>query len=301
MIRMQWRRLIGAATLITTVLVAAQAAPQTAKADEVVLIGAADIANCSSNADELTAAVINKISGIVFTAGDNIYPNGSQANWENCWEPSWGTIDIERIRPIPGNHDYERAGDPPYYFTQFEEVFKNILPEGSKGWYYFDAAGWRVIMLNSMEPDRAGTPQNLFLRAALDTYPGQCLIAMWHHPRFSTGAYGTTSRMKTSFGLLYNRGVSLLISGDAHHYERFAPLDPNGKVQPGRGVRQFIIGTGGAYLTKLGPQTNASEARANDSHGVLKLTLQPGTYAWEFIPVDGGMYTDTGSAACSTR
>jgi hypothetical protein len=206
-----------------------------------------------------------------------------------------------RLRPVPGNHDYERAGSPPYYFTHFKPLFDNILPPDSKGWYLFDAAGWRVLMLNSQEPDHNGTPQNQFVRWALDSFPGQCVLAMWHHPRFSSGAYGVTARMKTSFRLLYERGGSVLVSGDAHHYERMAPMDPSGRIQPGRGVRQFIVGTGGAYLTKLGQKRRSTEARSNASHGVLKLTLRSGSYDWEFIPVNGERFTDSGSAPCSTR
>ena len=79
--------------------------------------------------------------------------------------------------------------------------------------------------------------------------------------------------------------------------ERFPPMTPDGQVDSQRGIREFNIGTGGesvAMPTVIAPN---SEVRGAE-FGVLKLTLRPGDYDWEFVPVQGAIFTDSGSGTC---
>lgn len=262
-----------------------------AQAQGPVLVGASDIASCGSQGDEKTADLLDKIDGVVFTAGDTVQGEGTPEYFEQCYTPSWGRHKA-RTRPALGNHDYSR-GNADAFFAYFGE---NAGPPGL-GYYSYGLGEWKIIVLNSMIPATRGSPQDQWLRAELASTP-PCTIAIWHHPIFSSGAYGFNRRMQNVWRLLYNAGVDIVINGDAHHYERFALQDPDGRKDPEHGIRQFIVGTGGAALTPLGKRWATTEARQNSTWGVLKLTLGSGSYTWEFIPVEGGEFTDSGSAPC---
>jgi hypothetical protein len=262
----------------------------------VVMVGAGDIASCTSSGDEETAKLIDRIDGLVFALGDNSQSNGTEKAYMECYEPSWGRFK-SRTRPTPGNHDYQRATDPPFYYTYFGE---NAGPVG-KGYYDFGYGAWHIIVLNSMLPTHAGTEQDQWLRGVLAANTSPCILAYFHHPVFHSGAGGLTSRMSQPFRLLYEAGASIVLSGDAHHYERFAPMNPRRVIEPTRGIRQFVVGTGGASHTQIGAKWRATEVRNNTTFGVLKLTLFPGSYSWEFVPIEGETFTDSGSAPCVTK
>jgi hypothetical protein len=104
--------------------------------------------------------------------------------------------------------------------------------------------------------------------------------------------------MRPLFEILYRAGVSVLISAHDHIYERFMPQDPNGNADA-NGVRQFIVGTGGAPLYQIDMIKPHSEARNTRAHGVIKFVLDTTTYEWEFIPIAGQTFRDRGSATCS--
>jgi hypothetical protein len=89
------------------------------------------------------------------------------------------------------------------------------------------------------------------------------------------------------------------MGGDDHDYERFAPQTPFGDLDVTDGVRQFVVGTGGRFLRPMTdtPRPN-SEARDNSTFGILRVGLLDWGYEWEFVPVAGGTYTDSGSTAC---
>jgi len=124
------------------------------------------------------------------------------------------------------------------------------------------------------------------------------VAAIWHHARWSSGYHGGDTRTDALVGDLYAAGAELLVTGHDHHYERFAPQRPDGKLDRARGIREFVVGTGGGrlYPTFL-PRPN-SEVRSNSVHGVLALTLEPGGYAWRFVPTKAGGFTDEGSGVC---
>lgn len=259
---------------------------------EAVILAAGDIATCSGSADEETAKIIEKIGGEVLALGDNVYPSGTAENYKDCYDPTWGKFK-DRTHPALGNHDYVK-GNANAYFDYFGER----AGVRGKGYYSFNYGGWHIVILNS-NPIRALLDEQIdWLRADLAANPVACVLAVAHHPRFSTGAYGMTTYSQGFFKILYDAGADILLSGDAHHYERFAPADTRGNPAPGRGVRQFVVGTGGAYTTPLGAAWRITETRYV-GHGVLKLSLRDGSYAWEYLTVPGkSTFTDTGAASC---
>ena len=143
----------------------------------------------------------------------------------------------------------------------------------------------------------AGSPQEQWLRADLAAHPARCTLAVWHHPWFSSGLEGRNDAVQPLFQALYDNHVEVLLTGHDHGYERFAPMDATGNRDGAGGVRQFVVGTGGKNKEPdLIPQPN-SEIRENTSFGVLKMTLRPGAYLWEYVH-DGGTFTDAGANAC---
>jgi hypothetical protein len=125
------------------------------------------------------------------------------------------------------------------------------------------------------------------------------VLAYWHHPRFSSGPHGNSTAMQPIWQALYDLGADVVLSGHDHDYERFAPQTPNGASDPQRGIRQFVVGTGGRSHYAFGSLQSNSEARNADTYGVLKLTLSSTSYTWEFIPEGGKTLRDSGSGACS--
>ena len=260
-----------------------------------VLVGAGDIASCYSDGDEATAALLDAIPGTVFTAGDNAYQAGSAADFGGCYEPSWGRHKA-RTRPSPGNHDYATDGAYGYY-----SYFGDLAGPAGRGYYSYDLGAWHIIALNSncwaVSCD-AGSEQEQWLRADLAAHPAACTLAYWHHPRFSSGLHGGDSTLQPFWQALYDYGTDIVISGHDHDYERFAPQAPDGRADPNNGIREFIVGTGGASHYGFGSVASNSEVRDSSTFGVLKLTLHPTSYDWQFVPVAGEAFTDSGSEAC---
>jgi hypothetical protein len=257
-----------------------------------VLVGAGDIADCKQRRGEATAKLLDSIAGVVFTAGDNAYKNGTVREFAKCYGSTWGRH-LQRTRPAPGNHDYGTPQAAPY----FKYFGANAGPPG-RGYYSYNLGPWHIVSLNS-NPDAASwRAQEEWLRDDLKANAASCVLAYWHHPRFNSGKiYGNQLHTNGLFKILYQRGASVLISGHEHIYERFAPQNPEGNPDA-KGVRQFIAGTGGAPLYKIGAVKPNSEVRDTTSHGVLKLTLHASKYDWEFIPVDGQTFRDRGSGGC---
>ena len=261
-----------------------------------VFVGAGDIAHCSSDGDEATALLLDNIPGTVFTTGDNAYPDGTAEDFSNCYDPSWGRHK-DRTYPSLGNHDYHLTGAPGYF-----EYFGVRTGEPGKGYYSYDLGAWHIIVLNSNISVKDGSPQEQWLRADLAAHPAVCTLAYWHHPRFSSGAvHGSKPFVQPLWQALYDYGADVVLAGHEHIYERFAPQDPKGTADPERGIRQFLVGSGGRSHYDLADPIANSEVRNNDTYGVLKLTLHPTSYSWEFIPEAGKTFTDSGEAPCVTK
>ena len=155
-----------------------------------------------------------------------------------------------------------------------------------------------MIALNSNVAADASSEQIRWLRADLAANPQACTIAYWHHAVFSSGFHGNNPKMAEAWRVLDSTGVDLAIVAHDHNYERFAPQDYTGRADP-NGIRQIVVGTGGAELRAFGSVVRANSAvRNNGTYGVLKLTLRSGSYDWRFVPQPGGTFTDAGSASC---
>lgn len=267
-----------------------------AEADAAVFAGAGDIGACGSSGPEATAKLLEGIGGTVFTVGDNALPSGATAEFANCYDPTWGRLK-DRTRPAPGNHDYQTRGASGYY-----AYFGAAAGEPGKGYYSFDLGAWHIVVLNTecaaIGGCGAASPQVQWLRADLAANPTRCTLALGHVPRFSSGLHGSAPEIQQIWQALYDAGADVIIAGHDHDYERFAPQDPAGKADPERGIREFIIGTGGASHYPLGPRIANSEVGNGSTFGVLKLTLRSTGYDWEFVPVAGSSFTDSGSASC---
>lgn len=261
--------------------------------DTVVLVGAGDIAECDSNGDEQTAALLDKIPGTVFTAGDNAYHDGAASEFSSCYAPSWGRF-LSRTRPAPGNHDYNSSKARPYF-----SYYGARAGEAGVGYYSYNLGAWHIVSLNSEIPMKPGSPQEQWLRTDLAATQATCTLAYWHSPRFSSGTeHGSDPGTQPLWQALYDNGADVVVAGHEHNYERFAPQTPTGQSDPDSGIREFVAGTGGADHYAFGPPIANSEIRNGDTWGVLKLTLEPGAYKWQFIPVAGKTFSDSGSARC---
>jgi hypothetical protein len=288
--------------LITTALLAActirdrqtTGPTSTATGGGLVLVGAGDIASCGGSGDDETAALLDGLDGTVFTVGDNAYPDGAASDFADCYEPTWGRHKA-RTRPAPGNHDYHTGGASAYY-----TYFGANAGEAGQGYYSYDIGDWHIVSLNSNVSMGAGSAQEQWLRADLAASTKSCTIAYWHHPRFSSGSqHGSSSSSQPLWQALYDAGAELAIAGHEHNYERFAPQTPTGAADPVHGIREFVVGTGGdSHYNDQSTSLANSEAFNGTTYGVLKLTLGSGTYSWEFVPVAGGSFTDSGNGVC---
>ncbi len=262
----------------------------------VTLSGAGDIARCDSTGDEATAALLDDLPGFVFTAGDNAYGSGSARDFEECYAPSWGRH-RDRTFPVLGNHDFDTATAAGYF-----GFFGDRGGDPRAGWYSVDLGEWRLLVLASDCGDVGGcgpeSDQGRWLARELDRAAETCTLAIWHHPLFTTGEHGPTPDVRPLWEQLYEAGVELVVNGHEHDYERFVPLDPAGQPDPERGIRQIVVGTGGGGLRTFPREDPNSEVRDRTAHGVLRLDLDPGAYAWTFIPVAGRTFTDAGTGTC---
>lgn len=258
-----------------------------------VLVGAGDIALCGpdlANA-EATARLLDGIGGTIFTAGDNTQASGSAEDFRDCFGPTWGRHK-ERIRPAPGNHDYGTPNARPYF-----DYFGEAAGPGGVGYYSYELGGWHVIALDSNVSMKPGSPQHTWLRQDLQASRSACTAAYWHHPLVSSGPNGGSASVRDAWELLYEFGAELVMNGHDHLFERFAPQDPAGRLDPARGIRQFTTGTGGCFLYGVSRLHPNSEVQGI-AHGVLKLTLREGGYDWQFVGVPGSGFGDRGSGAC---
>jgi hypothetical protein len=256
-----------------------------------VLVGAGDVARCGSTDDDATAALLDGIPGTVFAAGDLAYEDGSAADFRDCYEASWGRHGW-RTRPAPGNHEYQTAGAAGYFW-----YFGAAAGAEGAGYYSYELGGWHVVVLNSNIDAAPGSAQAAWLRNDLAAHPRACTVAYWHHPRFSSGRHGNHPHMAALWRILQDAGAELVLAGHDHAYERFASQNADGGADPERGIRSFVVGTGGSSLRPFATVQPNSEARRNDVYGVLKLDLSAGGYRWSFVGTDGGV-RDAGGASC---
>jgi acid phosphatase type 7 len=265
-----------------------------------VIVAAGDIADCRREGDEATARLVGRINGTVLTLGDAAYPEGTAEDFEECYEPTWGRFK-GHTKPVPGNHEYDTRGAEGYF-----DYFGKAAGDPDEGYYSYNLGKWHIVALNSNCEEvpggcEASSPQGRWLEADLAANEDKsCTLAYMHHPRFSSGEkHGNTHYVKPLWEALYEAGADVVLSGHEHNYERFAPQNSGGREDPEGGIRQFVVGTGGGKGTYpiLDPIAN-SEVHNDDTYGVLKLSLHPKRYKWEFVPVEGESFTDSGAAQC---
>ena len=253
-------------------------------------------------------ALLNLDLSAVLALGDLQYEDGQHAKFMASFDATWGRLK-PLIRPVVGNHEYRVPGAAGY-FDYFNGVGAPDGPAGARdaGYYSFDLGPWHVVALNSQcshpttEPGvplcAAGSPQEQWLRADLAAHPSRCALAYFHHPLVSSGIPGLNAAVAPLWQALVDHGVDAALVGHDHAYERFAPIDASGAVDAQRGVREFVVGTGGKSLGGRHWFAPNSQVRRSDSAGVLKLTLRPRDYSWSFVGVTGARAGDSGSSDC---
>jgi acid phosphatase type 7 len=267
-----------------------------------VLVGAGDIAACSVLAGaEATAKLIEQIPGTVFAAGDLAYESGTAQEFRDCYGTTWGRFK-ERTRPTPGNHEYNSAAGAAYFAYWGEQAG---TPE--KSYYSFDLGKWHVIALNTncVAPGVGGcgigSSQEKWLKQDLADHAKSCIVAYGHHALYSSGVFlshAVHPELRDLWRDLYEAHADLILAGHEHSYERFAPQDADGNADEKNGIREIVVGTGGRSHDPLGTALPNSKVRDFATYGVLKVTLWPDRYSWEFIPVNAGGFRDAGKGTC---
>lgn len=239
-----------------------------------------------------TAKLVDDMPGVLALLGDIAYMDGTERNFLDCFDPWWGRH-RQRSRPVPGNHEY---GSPNPTAAPYFAYFGANAGTPGQGYYTYEAGDWLMIALNTNVPIGDGSAQLNWLRTTLAADRRKCAAAYFHHPRFSSGRSGSHNWLAPLWRVLDDAGVDVVLAAHDHSYERFAPQDADGRAHP-EGIRQFVVGTGGAYLYEFRDIKANSEARGVE-HGVLKLSLRSDGYDWDFVPIAGKGFKDFGSAQC---
>jgi hypothetical protein len=266
---------------------AALAPLRAAPPGDALVVVAGDIADCGRlGGARATAALVAALpNATVLTLGDNAYPDGSPRDFERCYDPTWGAFKA-RTRPSPGNHEGRTAGASGY-FAYF----------GAPPYYSFDLGAWHLVSIDSESDIGPSSAQIEWMKRDLDATTKPCILAYWHHPRWSSGRHGAQAgdrgrQTVALWSVLAAHGATLVLNGHDHDYERFAPRD---------GIREFVAGTGGAALRDFVRPIEGSEVRVARQHGVLVLMLHPHSYAWRFIGVNGRIYDESASDVPCSR
>jgi hypothetical protein len=270
-----------------------------------VVAAAGDIAGRSNRHLE-TAALLLELHekqrlAAILTLGDLVYPRGEYHDFLAYYHPSWGHPALRPLtRPVPGNHEYDQGrSDARGYFDYWNGPDAEFGQAGQRGlgYYSFELGDWHLIAVNSSDscrkiPCMAGSAMHTWLVNDLRETTKKCVLAYWHHPRFQVGsAHKSNAAMAPIWDALYEARADVVLTGHEHNFQQLAPLDRQGRPDRDRGIRSFVVGTGGAYpyrnfdhrqLPGAGEVTMAQQA------GVLVLTLEPGAYSWRFIAVVRG-------------
>ena len=265
-----------------------------------VIIAAGNIATCGTTNDEATAAILDTLQGTIFTLGDNAFPDGSAEAYSNCYEPSWGRHKARTYAAL-GNHEYNLGNANPSF-----DYFGSRIGAPDRGYYSVDLGNWHIVVLNvndfTVNESKAfqGSEQEKWLKVDLAKNSKACTLAIWHNPRFfSSNTVGWTSNAYVTdvWNRLYEAGVDIVLNGQQHDYERFPAMTPTGALDDAKGIVTFNVGTGGEATDEMVAIAQYSAVRAH-SFGVLKLTLDAGSYSWTFVSTVAGESVDSGTGTC---
>ena len=245
----------------------------------------------------------------VATLGDNAYQCGAGASYSTSYNDSWGRL-LGETHPSTGNHDYLTSGasgttsgcttankGAKGYYGYFGDRAGAV----GQGWYSYTLGTWHVVVLNSnctkVGGCGAGSPQYQWLAQDLAGNSSACTLAYWHHPLFAAGDKDALET-KPFWDLLIQNHADLVLNGHRHWYERIAPVNANGVIDPASGIRELVVGTGGENHESAATRGPISEVYDNQTFGVIKVALHPTGYDWNFVPVAGATFTDSGSGNC---
>jgi chitodextrinase len=314
--------LVLATALLVASIAAAQLAPSasaSALATDPVIAAAGDIA-CDPKSSNFNGGngttnncrmkytsdlLLDPAIAAVLLLGDNQYYCGGYQAFLQSYDKSWGRVK-SITRPAVGNHEYLTSGGTDCNSANagaagYFRYFGAAAGDPSKGYYSYDVGSWHFIVLNSECTDAGGcsatSPQGVWLRQDLAAHTNFCTLAYWHIPLFSSGGRAS-SRYRTFWDALYAADADVVLNGHDHIYERFAPQRPDGTSDATRGIREFVVGTGGSNHTSLSTIFANSQVRNTSTYGVLRLTLHATGYDWQFVPEAGKTFTDAGSGQC---
>ena len=262
--------------------------------ESVVIAAAGDIAgkinHHRATAGLLLTLVEREPLAALLVLGDLQYPAGAYQDFIAHYHPTWGQPPLRAItRPVPGNHEYDQGrSDATGYFDYFNGPDHPTGPAGErgKGYYSFDLGDWHLVALNSSDgcrrvPCAVGSAMHSWLVQDLASTRKKCVLAYWHHPRFQIGHHPDSSVVAPLWNALYDAHADVVLNGHDHNFQQLAPLDTKGRLDPERGIRTFVVGTGGApayvrFNESLHP--GRGETILANRAGVLLLTLEPGGY-----------------------
>jgi hypothetical protein len=289
-----WGRSVRRSLVLLALAASLQVLLPTIAAGDPVITAAGDIAHEAepNPPQRRTARLVLSIEPTAaLTLGDNQYPDGELADFKASYDPTWGRFK-NITRPVPGNHDYHTQGADAYF-----DYFGRRAHRGNGGYYSFDLGAWHLVAVNS-GPESISDEQLDWIRRDLRHSDATCELAYWHHPRWSSGTtHGSDEDMADLWRVLFRQGVDVVLNGHEHNYERFALLSPSGRRAPRSGIREFVVGTGGADSYPFGDPIPGSQKRITDVFGVLRMTRQSDGYAWAFVGVNGRV-RDHGRHGC---
>ena len=288
------------AAIFLVVLISSSTSSGAAKAAKVprgpaILLAAGDIGDCNSDGAKLTARLIASRPGTVAAIGDTAYPYGSTSDFARCYQPTWGAFKA-RTRPALGNHEYYSTNAAPYF------AYFGLKAAAPGGYYSYKLGSWHIVVINSNCDEvggcGAGSAQLSWLRKDLARHPARCTLAYWHQPRFSSGMHGSSELMQPIWATLAKAGADIVLNGHDHDYQRYAPLNAAGKVDLKRGMREFVVGTGGGPLRPITGTTVGNRKSIAFQWGVLRLKLAENRAYWRFLSTPNGRILDSGSSHC---
>lgn len=247
------------------------------------------------NKANLTAPIVERVpSAQVIVLGDNAGIHGTAAEYQ-CYDLTWGKFK-SRTYAVIGNHELNQDPTATAYYDYFNGVGVDSGVAGlrGKGYYTLELGGWHILVANSHQ---RYDEQTAWMTRDLAANTKRCTMAIWHSPLFTSSAdVPPFGRIKPWWKVLYGK-VDVVLGGHAHEYERFAEIRPDGVVDTARGIREFVVGTGGGFLMHFTDPPHPASQKRISTYGVLKLTLWPTRYRWQFIDFNNAVL-DSGKDTC---